>query len=111
MTASMKTTHRMRQRGLSDFTQLCIIIALIPLAVWAVFALHSTPEANPTPPPYVPATIEAPATTKDVDTVKHDGHLFVRYQGYRHGNILHHPDCPKCQQPQVRTNGNLEARP
>lgn len=42
----------------------------------------------------------------------HNGHRYLRplWSGSNPA-IIHDPDCPKCQQPQVRTNGKLEAQP
>lgn len=31
-----------------------------------------------------------------IQSVKHDGHLFIVYDGFHSGNIIHHPDC-SCQ--------------
>lgn len=31
--------------------------------------------------------------TSEVYTVQHDGHMFVLYDGWKEGGILHHPSC------------------
>jgi hypothetical protein len=39
-------------------------------------------------------TADNPNETSDVRTVRHDGHLFVLYEGIHQGNVIHHPGCP-----------------
>jgi len=69
-------------RWIFSTPELLLTIILI-VAIGGVVYVFNMDHA---PSPY---TKEKPLVTEEVETIRHDGHLFIS----RHGSIIHHPDC------------------